>query len=204
MSPYTTPIAVSVSGSSLRRLAARVDRMASKTPAGLADGLEVGSPLPEECSGCAPHQWVPRDADLGALGVHDSLRLHTARGCKKTIKMGASEECGTRRHHTIAVVLLTPSSPFVAPHRLETKSVRKTKRVDERRQRSWLLATARVIQEIASEWRAPIFQDAHQSTTPQVSSRVLLQREPQADTVNYGTREDLDVVYDQRPFHRDG
>ena len=30
MSPYTTPIAVIVSGSSLRRLASRVDRMASK------------------------------------------------------------------------------------------------------------------------------------------------------------------------------
>src|SRR4051812_46321481 len=82
------------------------------------------------------------------------------------------------RHHLRA-------SRSIEPRRwcriVEKKSVRKAKRVDERRQRSGLLATAGVIQEIASEWLAPVFQNAHQSTTRQVRSGVLLQREPQAD-----------------------
>jgi len=42
---------------------------ASKLPAGLADGLEVGSPLPD-CSG-APLQIGSPTTPNGVLGVHD-------------------------------------------------------------------------------------------------------------------------------------
>src|SRR5262245_33280322 len=53
MSPYTTPTAVRVTGSSALGPGTPAGTVGLQSPAGLAVGLEVGSPLPGN-PGCAP------------------------------------------------------------------------------------------------------------------------------------------------------
>jgi hypothetical protein len=69
-----------------------------------------------------------------------------------------------------------------------------TKGFDESRERGRLLSPTRVVQKIAGERRAPIFEHPHECATRQAWRCLLFQHERQTDAIDRRTNHDLRII----------
>src|SRR5512143_3983272 len=77
-----------------------------------------------------------------------------------------------------------------------------SKRLDQGGQRGRLLSSARVIEEVAWERRAPALEHPHQPASGDEGHGVVLQRPDDTDAVESRPHLDLGIVDDQRSVHR--
>src|SRR5271165_6916761 len=75
------------------------------------------------------------------------------------------------------------------------------KRIDQSRQRGWLLPAARVIKEESGEGLAPVLQHANERPTREMRRHVIICYEGQADAIERSPDHEVHVIEDQRPAH---
>src|SRR5207245_9017768 len=77
-----------------------------------------------------------------------------------------------------------------------------SERVDQRLKRRRLMASARVVQEVALERRAPVLEHPHERAARYVFGHVLLEQESQSQSVQRSTERERGGAEDEGP--RDG
>ena len=73
-------------------------------------------------------------------------------------------------------------------------SVLYAERLDERRERGWLVAPTRVVEKEAGERRAPILEHAHECAVREMRGRVLLRHERETNAVERRTNQESEVI----------
>ena len=77
-------------------------------------------------------------------------------------------------------------------------------RLDHRRKRGRLLLPARIVEEEAREGRAPVFEDAHQRPSREVSRHAIFRHPGQPCPVKSSLDHQIQVIEEERPADRDG
>ena len=81
-----------------------------------------------------------------------------------------------------------------------------SERVDQRLKRRRLMASARVVKEVAVERRAPVFKHPHEPAARYVFGHVFLEQESQSQSVQRSTERERGIAEDEgsRDGHSDG